>query len=209
MDGTSQVALTALDALFSRQEMWEELADNLESQLGLAEDEDQQIGLMLRLASLRESRMELIESAIEIYRQVLDREPANVEALEALERLGKLEEFELSIAEILEPLYRASGDYVKLIGVHEVQVRRTDDIARRVDLLHQIATLHEDAGDDMNSAIRTRMHGRLRKTQLLSLRKTALRASHLRPIALLISPRCLRALRPTKKTRSSPARSSR
>lgn len=154
-DDTSEVALTALDGLFSRQGMWEELAENLEAQLRLSPIEEDQQNLMLRLAALRESKMAMVESAIDIYRQVLDRDAQNGPALAALERLGKLAEHELVIAEILEPLYRASGDFQKLIGVHEVQVRRSDDVARKVELLHQIATLYEDAGGDLNSAFDT------------------------------------------------------
>ncbi|HSN99926.1 MAG TPA: tetratricopeptide repeat protein, partial [Candidatus Nanopelagicales bacterium] len=151
----SLLALTALDSLFSRQGMWEELADNLEAQLNLATEEGEQIRLMLRLAALRESKMHMVESAIDIYSQVLEREPSNSEALAELERLGKLPEHELAIAEILEPLYRQSGDFMKLIGVHEVQVRRSDDVTRRVELLHQIAVLYEDAGGDLNSGFDT------------------------------------------------------
>ncbi len=155
LDDTSKVALTALDGLFTRQSMWDELADNLEAQLRLATDEAEQIQLMLRLAALRESRMNQIETAIDIYRQVLEREPDNADALAALERLGALPAHELLIAEILEPLYRQSGDFQKLIGVHEVQVRRSDDPGRRVELLHQIAQLYEDAGGDLVSAFDT------------------------------------------------------
>jgi len=154
-DDTSKVALTALDGLFTRQSMWEELADNLEAQLRLATEEPEQIGLMLQLASLRESKMNQVETAIDIYRQVLEREPENEAALAALERLGTLPAHELTIAEILEPLYRQSGDFQKLIGVHEVQVRRSDDPGRKVELLHQIATLYEDAGGDLASAFDT------------------------------------------------------
>jgi tetratricopeptide (TPR) repeat protein len=88
--------------------------------------EEQQTLLMLRLAALRE-RDEPRRDAIDVYRQVLERDPENAEALAALERLGQSAEHELAIAEILEPLYRQSGDFQKLIGVHEVQVRRTDD----------------------------------------------------------------------------------
>ncbi|MBK9265561.1 MAG: tetratricopeptide repeat protein [Polyangiaceae bacterium] len=154
-DPTSHVALTKLDGLFSRQSMWQDLADNLEQQLRYATEDEEQIRLMLRLASLRETKMDLLDTAIEGYRQVLEREPSNAEALSALERLGKLSEYEEKIAEILEPLYRASGDFMKLIGVHEVQVRRTDDLSRKVELLHQIATLYEDAGGDLNAAFDT------------------------------------------------------
>jgi tetratricopeptide (TPR) repeat protein len=154
-DEQSQIALTALDGLFTRQSMWEELAENLEAQLRLATDDALQLQLMLRLAALRESKQNMIEPAIEIYSQVLERDPSSAEALAALERLGQMPEHELHIAEILEPLYRSSGDYAKLIGVHEVQTRRSDDPSRRVELLHQIATLYEDAGGDLDSAFNT------------------------------------------------------
>src|SRR5581483_1392596 len=141
LDPTSQVALGALESLFVRQRMWSELAENLETRLGLAESEEEQIRLMLRLARLRETEMGYPDNAIEGYRQVLERDPANAEALEALERLGTLPAHELAISEILEPLYRAQGDYQKLIGVYEVQVRRADDANRKVELLHGIAQL--------------------------------------------------------------------
>ncbi|MCC6214783.1 MAG: tetratricopeptide repeat protein [Polyangiaceae bacterium] len=155
LDPASQVALAALDALFTRQRAWGELAANLETQLELAPTDEAQLALMLRLAALRESQMGELEAAIEGYRQVLDRDPANATALAALERLGAAPENELSIAEILEPLYRQAGDYAKLIGVHEVQVRRAEDPARRVELLHQIAALYEDAASDPSAAFDT------------------------------------------------------
>ena len=60
-----------------------------------------------------------------------------------MERLGKTPEHEVVIAEILEPLYQQTGDFRKLIGVYEIQVRRTEDPLHRVELLHQIAMLHE------------------------------------------------------------------
>ena len=120
-----QTALAALDALFTRQRMWSDLAENLESQLALATDDDAQIALMLRLASLRETEMSQVEQAIEGYRSVLERDVSNAQALGALERLGREPAHELVIADLLEPLYRQIGDYQKLIGAHEVQVRRS------------------------------------------------------------------------------------
>ena len=155
LDPTSEVALAALDGLFTRQEMWAELAENLELQMGLVGSDGEQLAIMLRLAGLRESRMGEIELAIEGYRQVLDRDVANSDALSALERLSETEEHALLIAEILEPLYRTQGDFQKLILVHEVQFQRADDAHRRVDLLHQIAELHEDAAGNVNAAFDT------------------------------------------------------
>ncbi len=155
LDPTSRVALDALDGLFTRRSSWAELAENLEVQLGLAESDDAQLRLMLRLAALREREMGDVESAVEGYRAVLDRDPTNAEALGALERLAGQEAYALTIAEILEPLYRSHGDHQKLIRVHEVQVLQTEDPQRRVELLHQIAALQEDAGGDPAAAFET------------------------------------------------------
>ncbi len=155
LDPTSRVALDALDALFARRAMWPELAENLETRLNLAETDDAQLGLMLRLAFLREREMGLVEEAIEGYRQVIDRDPMNRDALGALERLGQDPKHAPAIAEILEPLYRSHGEHQKLIGVHEVQVARAEDSQRKVELLHQMASLYEDAGGDLNAAFQT------------------------------------------------------
>ena len=155
LDSASAVALTALDGLFTRQSAWPELAENLETQLNLAADDTTQLSLMLRLAALREAQMNDVEAAIEGYRQVLEREPTSDPAIKALERLGQTPEHELTISEILEPLYRQQGDFQKLIGVYEVQVRRAEDAARKVELLHQVAGLHEDAAGDLNAAFET------------------------------------------------------
>ncbi|MGC4089575.1 MAG: tetratricopeptide repeat protein [Polyangiaceae bacterium] len=155
LDPTSEVALGALDALFTRRELWGELAENLETQLGLSDTDEGQLALMLRLAALREQRMGQVDSAIDGYRQVLERDPTNAQALGALERLAATESNSLAIAEILEPLYRSQGDYHKLIRVNEVQVSRADDPERKVELLHQIASLYEDAANDLNAAFDT------------------------------------------------------
>ncbi len=154
-DPASLRALTALDGLFSRENMHADLAENLDAQLALAATEDAQLALMLRVAGLREAHMGQVDVALEGYRQVLDRDPTNAEALAALERLGRDPAHALAIADLLEPLYRQTGDFQKLIGVHEVQVSRADDSARKVELLHQIAQLFEDAAGDANQAFST------------------------------------------------------
>ena len=155
LDAGSARALKALDDLFTRRQMWSELAENLDAQLALAPTEGLQLALMLRLAALRESEMGLVDVAIEGYRQVLEQDPTNVDALAALERLGKNSKYELTIADLLEPLYQHTGDWRKLIGVHEVQVRRSEDTSRRVELLQYIAQLYEDSAGDLGSAFAT------------------------------------------------------
>ena len=150
----SAAVLRALDDLFSRLGRADDLAKNLEAQLELAADDDDWVRLTLRLAGLRESQNSL-DQAIEGYKAVLDRDSSQEAALAALERLFENPASELTVAEILEPLYRSGGDHRKLIRVHEVQVRRASDAGRKVELLGAIAELHEDAGSDLSAAFDT------------------------------------------------------
>jgi tetratricopeptide (TPR) repeat protein len=155
IDPTSDSALGALDGLYARGEMWRELSENLETRLKLADTEEKQRTLMLRLADLFERRLEQVERAIDTYRDVLERDPYDQNALGALERLSQNPAHELGIAEILEPLYQQQGDYEKLVNVYEVQARHADDPSRKVELLHRIATLHEDVGNQLERAFAT------------------------------------------------------
>ncbi|HJL19199.1 MAG TPA: tetratricopeptide repeat protein [Sandaracinaceae bacterium LLY-WYZ-13_1] len=152
LDPTSQRALVALDRLYERLERWTDLADNIGRQLTIAEEPEAQTSLMLRLGALRETRMDAVEAAIEIYREVLDRDPTNPDALEALERLIQSEEHQELIAGILEPIYRDSNRFEKLIQVHEIQAAHADSAPMKVELLHQIAELYEVAMDDYENA---------------------------------------------------------
>ena len=56
------------------------------------------------------------------------------------------------LAAILEPLYRDSNEYAKLIGIHEIQAQHATSSERKVELLHRIAELYEIALDDAPSA---------------------------------------------------------
>jgi tetratricopeptide (TPR) repeat protein len=155
IDPTSDSALSALDGLYNRGQNWRELADNLETRLKLADTEEKQRTLMLRLADLFERRLDQVERAIDTYRDVLERDAYDQNALGALERLSRDAAYELGIAEILEPLYQQQGDYEKLVNVYEVQARHADDSGRKVELLHRIASLHEDVGNNVERAFAT------------------------------------------------------
>lgn len=142
----SRNTLAALDRLLEQEERWAELVDNIRAELEMTDNEGEVIRLTLRLSKVQEQHLSQPLEAIEGYRSVLERNSAESAALEALERLGQQPKFELIVSEILEPLYRASGDYLKLIAVHEAQVRQATDPESKVALLETIAEIHEDAG---------------------------------------------------------------
>jgi golgin subfamily B member 1 len=152
-------SLRALDRLYVQREAWRDLGDNLSRQLQLVGSSPnaahEQVHLLVRLAQLRETHLGEVAAAVETYREVLDLEDQNRDAVAALERLIASPENELAIATILEPIYKSRGEWSKQIGVYEIMVRHTYDPARKIQLLAQIAELQEIGGDDVDAAFAT------------------------------------------------------
>ncbi len=148
-------ALRALDRLYVGRAAWRDLGDNITRQLALVDQPAEQVGLLVRLAQLRETHLGEVAAAVETYRQVLDHEAANPDAIMALERLITQPEHELTIAAILEPIYKSRGDWAKQIGVYEIMAKHAFDPVRKIELLHQIAELHEIGGDDAGNSFAT------------------------------------------------------
>jgi tetratricopeptide (TPR) repeat protein len=148
-------ALRALDRLYVARGAWRDLGDNISRQLTLVDSPHDQVNLLVRLAQLRETHLGEVAAAVETYHQVLALEHENRDVVQALERLIANAEHELTIANILEPIYKARGEWHKQIGVYEIMARHAFDPARKIDLLHQISELHEIGGDNAESAFQT------------------------------------------------------
>ncbi|HEX3477210.1 MAG TPA: tetratricopeptide repeat protein, partial [Kofleriaceae bacterium] len=154
-------ALRALDRLYVARGAWRDLGDNISRQLTLVgmtdSGPDDQVALLVRLAQLREIHLGETAAAVETYRQVLELEDQNRDAIAALERLigAAGGEHELTIASILEPIYRARADWKQQIGVYEIMARHSFDPVRKIELLHKISELHEIGGDDSEAAFAT------------------------------------------------------
>ncbi|MCA9664794.1 MAG: tetratricopeptide repeat protein, partial [Myxococcales bacterium] len=151
-DDANMDALRSLDRLYQVQGAWHELADNLTRQLALADESTDSIELLVRVARLRETELNELAAAVDTYRQVLEQDPTNASAVEALERLISNEEHQQQVAQILEPYYKSTNNWHNLIGVYEIMVKHAYDPVRKIELLHQIGELYELAGDDASSA---------------------------------------------------------
>ncbi|MEZ4393540.1 MAG: tetratricopeptide repeat protein [Polyangiales bacterium] len=154
-DPASRRALEALDRLYTRQGDWSELAENLELRLTLVDAAEEQTALQLRLAEVRDQRLADRAGAIEIYRQILDRDPESEAAVTALDGMITERAYTAGIVEVLEPVFRAQGSFDRLVNALEVQARFTDDVVAHVDLLHRIAEIQEVALDDAGTAFQT------------------------------------------------------
>ncbi len=152
LNPSNEDALVALDELYQRKERWGDLADHLTRRMSLVVDPDDQTRLMLRLAHVYETRMGVMDTAIEMYRDVLDRDVENKEAVAALERLLSNEAHQHNVATILESVYQRKQDVAKLIGLYDLQVSHTGSREQRIALLHKVADLYEMAQDDPGQA---------------------------------------------------------
>jgi len=141
-------ALKALDRLYLARGEYRELADNLQRQLGLAEDPAETIGLLGRLGVLREQHLHEIGGAVETYAKILALEPEHRDTIVALERILPNAEHEIDVAQLLEPIYKIRGDWPRLISVYEVEARHALDPEAKIALLKRIAEGYEVGLDD-------------------------------------------------------------
>jgi tetratricopeptide (TPR) repeat protein len=87
IDPASAVAVSALEGLYRKAEMWRELAALLRSRIDVTEVADDLKAYRHTLGELLADKLSLADEAIEQYQQLLASDPDDVRALKALERL--------------------------------------------------------------------------------------------------------------------------
>src|SRR5205807_6147589 len=91
-----------------------------EAEIGQSPDEI--LEFKYRLGLTFQTRLNDLSSAIAAYKEVLGAAPDHVATREALEGLFAAGVNQMEIGEILEPLYQASGEWDKLVGVLEAEL---------------------------------------------------------------------------------------
>ncbi|MFH1529840.1 MAG: tetratricopeptide repeat protein [Pseudomonadota bacterium] len=129
-------AIGRLKKIYSEAGNWTRLSDTLERSLALTNADEERIELMTSLAMLQEEALEDRGQAADYYQQILDLEPENLGAIEALERL-----------------YMQEERFEDLVGVLKRHAELIEGIAPRVDLLEQAAALYVQEIGDLDSAI--------------------------------------------------------
>ncbi|MGH7269342.1 MAG: tetratricopeptide repeat protein, partial [Polyangiaceae bacterium] len=148
-------ALSRLDVLYERAQNWPELLSVLSRESEMVSEPSEEASYKYRIAELYEKHLDDVPRALELYAEILQRQTDHEPTLRALEALKDGDRDPIGAAAILEPVYEGASDWPKLIRVHEVQVRRTTDPLQKVDLLHRVALLYEDALSDLPSAFET------------------------------------------------------
>jgi len=146
--------LRALDRLYESSERWSELAGILPRELALVAPEETKtlIELKLRLGRIRQAQLADIDGAIDCYRDVLDLDALEETARAALEQLLSDTGHQVEVARILEPVYRQTEEWERLVQIHEVQLVHETETFARAELLARIAQILSDKIDDEQRA---------------------------------------------------------
>ena len=143
LDALDQKAIEALERLYSREGRWGELIDLLEGQRDAFRDSapERVDATELRIADVLEHQLGQVAQAIELYGEVLGRDPENATARTPLERLLADHEHRLLASRVLEPYYEARHQPEALARIYELQLLDLDDRMERLELLKRLGKL--------------------------------------------------------------------
>jgi len=151
LDPDHGAARRTLEGLYEKTERWRDLAELLRGNLGAAEGQER-VDLMLRLGELCETKLSEPGEAVDHYEGVLQEQPHQLRAQEALGRMLGVEGQRNRIATILEPLYENQGAWRDLARVLEIQLDDLDTGGAQADLLLRIGEIHEQRTRDHEAA---------------------------------------------------------
>jgi len=143
VDPDDRQALESLDRLFESSEQWNDLLETLERQIALTSDAEGRLSLKHRVGELWEKRLYDPVRAIEVYREILEENPAHAETAVALEGMIERGEEQVAAAEVLEPIYREGQQWAELIGIYEILIESSDDLLRKSELLKEVGQIYE------------------------------------------------------------------
>ena len=139
IDDSDAEALAELEKLFEREKRWEELGAILQKQVALTVDPAKRGVLLPKLALLYTEKLQKLDLAIVAWKALLDAEPDNRRAQDALRKLY----LQNKDWDALEGFYSAHAKWDEFVRVLERQAETEDD-ATRVGLWNKIASLYHD-----------------------------------------------------------------
>ena len=152
-------ALETLARLYEQQGRHRDRLEIVERRLALRKPKDAERLLLLKqIAKLLEGPLGDATGALERWREVLERAPADAEALAALERFlapGTDAGLRLGAAQVLEPIYERGGRHAELAGIVRIYVEAQSDVRARLGELMRLAALEETRLGDTEGALET------------------------------------------------------
>ncbi len=157
--GDQPELLAALDRLYQSVEDYETLSEILERRALVAEGEIEQSELYFRMATIQREQFQDRSRCLYSLRRALEFNPQHAGAIEQLEELLGDAEFFEEVAEVLEGVYRESGNNDKLAGLFERRVGLAGSPEQRLEARRTLARVLEDEVGDLAGAQRIVQQG--------------------------------------------------
>jgi tetratricopeptide (TPR) repeat protein len=136
--------LATLDRLYRAEGLWSELLDNQRAQVALAATPSERAALHKAMGRVLAEKLTSYEDALEEYRQALEQDPNDSEAVERALALGEAyESLRHRTAEILVPVLRQTERWEKLVAVLELRLSAESEAIERTQTLWAIAEVLE------------------------------------------------------------------
>ncbi|NJK30988.1 MAG: tetratricopeptide repeat protein, partial [Deltaproteobacteria bacterium] len=145
-------AIEALDAIFTHLERWNDLVENLQRQIRIADDEQASIAFQYRMGQIYQISLNDLPHAIEAYKEILNIQPDHQLSQQALEFIFYEGEHQHEIAEILEPLYFAAERWEPLVKLGEARLESIEETADRFAVIQNVAEICEKRLGDAGQA---------------------------------------------------------
>jgi tetratricopeptide (TPR) repeat protein len=150
--GADVGTLAALATLYEAAGRFEDLAETLETDLGLAESQERRLALLAHLGRVRQGKLGDLEGALEAYRQALTLDASHGPSRAALEDLLANDGARREAAAILRPLYESEGEHARLLRVLDIEAEFADASGDKLALYAQAASVAEGALADPQRA---------------------------------------------------------
>ncbi len=141
-----------LEPLYEQTERWRELAAHLNRKLARQGGSDA-VQTHLRLGRLYGGKLDDPETGIHHLSAALKLDPDQAVAAEELDRYLEDPIMRTRVAELLEPVFAAVGDWSRLIQIQEIRLADAEDDASRMGLLIRIAQIEEEQLEDLDRAM--------------------------------------------------------
>ncbi|MFN3201894.1 MAG: tetratricopeptide repeat protein [Bradymonadia bacterium] len=128
-------AIDALEALYTEAEEWQSCVYILERKAQITEDSFERVNILFQTAEMWEQKVGETDGALTAYTQILELQPDNFDAYQALERL-----------------YEANMQWEELVGLLLNRLDHTTDAFERVELFERTSKVCEERLDSNENA---------------------------------------------------------
>ncbi len=156
VDPHNTSALGELERLYRQELQWADLVDVLRRMLevdGIRSEQALVTRIRMDLADVLARELFEQEEALRIYREVLEQDPSNQDAILALEKLAEDEAMLDSVAEDLIPIFVSAQRFEDLVELYERLQEKTGDPHERAVYFHRISQVYSEGMGDADAAL--------------------------------------------------------